>query len=139
MVGVLSNESEELYGTLLGPYLDDPNNLFVISSDFCHWGSRFRYTPYDSKHGAIWRFIESMDRQGMRAIETADPRCFQDYLQRTQNTICGRHPIGVFLNMMGHCQKKHKVEFKYYDQSNHCERQSDSSVSYAAAVVTSLR
>jgi predicted class III extradiol MEMO1 family dioxygenase len=36
--------SETRYGALLAPYLSDPCNLFVISSDFCHWGSRFRYT-----------------------------------------------------------------------------------------------
>jgi hypothetical protein len=38
---------EAKYGALLGPYLDDPSNLFVISSDFCHWGRRFSYTFYD--------------------------------------------------------------------------------------------
>lgn len=25
---------------ILAPYLEDEENLFVISSDFCHWGSR---------------------------------------------------------------------------------------------------
>ena len=24
-------------------YLRDPENFFVISSDFCHWGERFRF------------------------------------------------------------------------------------------------
>lgn len=38
--------SEAAYGALLAPYLDDPSNLFVISSDFCHWGMRFNYTHY---------------------------------------------------------------------------------------------
>jgi predicted class III extradiol MEMO1 family dioxygenase len=40
--------SEAQYGQLLGHYLADPANLFIISSDFCHWGSRFSYTFYDS-------------------------------------------------------------------------------------------
>jgi hypothetical protein len=39
--------SEARYGAILGPYLDDPANLFVISSDFCHWGKRFQFTFYD--------------------------------------------------------------------------------------------
>ncbi len=38
---------EAKYGAILGPYLDDPSNCFVVSSDFCHWGSRFSYTFYD--------------------------------------------------------------------------------------------
>lgn len=38
---------EELYGRLLSRYLSDPGNVFIISSDFCHWGSRFSYVLYD--------------------------------------------------------------------------------------------
>lgn len=38
--------------------------------------------------------------------------------------------------MLQHCQAKHKVEFKFYDQSSKCQNAQDSSVSYAAAVVT---
>lgn len=40
LVGALSEEKEILYGKLLSKYLADPENLFVISSDFCHWGER---------------------------------------------------------------------------------------------------
>ena len=40
LVGSLANDKEQLYGELLAPYLADPDNLFVISSDFCHWGRR---------------------------------------------------------------------------------------------------
>jgi Memo-like protein len=39
--------SEAVYGEALASYLDDPGNLFVISSDFCHWGTRFNYTYYN--------------------------------------------------------------------------------------------
>ena len=42
--------SEARYGRLLAPYFDDPSSLFVISSDFCHWGSRFSYNYYDPLH-----------------------------------------------------------------------------------------
>jgi predicted class III extradiol MEMO1 family dioxygenase len=37
LVGALSDAREKEYGTLLAPYLDDPQNLWVVSSDFCHW------------------------------------------------------------------------------------------------------
>ena len=40
LVGALSEEKEILYGKLLSKYLADPDNLFVISSDFCHWGEK---------------------------------------------------------------------------------------------------
>jgi AmmeMemoRadiSam system protein B len=42
IAGNLCYETEELYGKLLAPYFTDPSNFFIFSSDFCHWGSRFR-------------------------------------------------------------------------------------------------
>lgn len=62
LVGSLSPESEAMYGQLLAPYLDDPQNLFVISSDFCHWGQRFKYTHYDKSCGQIYKSIEQLDK-----------------------------------------------------------------------------
>jgi len=44
---------EAEYGALLAPYLADPANCFVISSDFCHWGSRFSYTFYDKSQASL--------------------------------------------------------------------------------------
>ncbi len=38
VVGSLSFAAEKMFGEILAPYLADPNTLFVISSDFCHWG-----------------------------------------------------------------------------------------------------
>lgn len=46
MVGSTSESTEQAFGALLTPYLEDPSNAFIISSDFCHWGLRFRYTYY---------------------------------------------------------------------------------------------
>ncbi|KAJ1026854.1 hypothetical protein NDA16_002151 [Ustilago loliicola] len=46
LVGAINTSKENDYGKLLAPYLKDPRNFFVVSSDFCHWGSRFRYTYY---------------------------------------------------------------------------------------------
>ncbi|GAA6023161.1 hypothetical protein JCM8202_001006 [Rhodotorula sphaerocarpa] len=94
LVGSISTSSERAFGALLAPYLADPHTLFVISSDFCHWGSRFRYTHYHpptSKDpatgtalsarnfeavtgpasgggGPVWKGIEQLDRLGMEAV-----------------------------------------------------------------------
>jgi len=38
LVGSLTLDREQSYGQLLARYLADPDNLFIISSDFCHWG-----------------------------------------------------------------------------------------------------
>ena len=40
LVGALKQQREVAYGRLFSKYLADPENLFVISSDFCHWGEQ---------------------------------------------------------------------------------------------------
>lgn len=137
VVGNLTYESEAVYGKILSPYLSDPSNFFIFSSDFCHWGSRFRYTLYDANKGAIWESIEAMDRECMSAIQTLNPQSFKDVQDLYENTVCGRHPIGIMLQMI-HSSQGHEA-FQClslsYAQSSKCIRQTDSSVSYAAIVV----
>jgi len=136
LVGSLNPEQEAQYGSLLSPYLMDPTNLFVISSDFCHWGQRFSYTYYDRSCGAIHKSIEKLDKQGMDIIETLSPQSFTEYLRKYNNTICGRHPIGVMLGAVKALQDQgyDKMSFKFlkYAQSSQCQDMEDSSVSYAS-------
>lgn len=49
--------------------------------------------------GAIHESIKALDHEGMAAIESGDPQRFEEYLQATGNTICGRHPIAVLLQV----------------------------------------
>jgi len=136
LVGSLSKTVENYYGGLLAKYIEDPNNFFVISSDFCHWGKRFDYTYYDSNEGAIYKSIEALDRKGMDSIETLNPEKFYAYQKSYKNTICGRHPIGVLLQAINQSKLKHKIKFVHYAQSSQCASMDDSSVSYAVAVVS---
>jgi len=44
LVGNLTKDKEQQYGKVLAKYMDNgEENLFVISSDFCHWGMSFDY------------------------------------------------------------------------------------------------
>ncbi|CAL1546097.1 unnamed protein product [Lymnaea stagnalis] len=142
LVGSLSPDKEMKYGQILSHYLREPGNLFVISSDFCHWGKRFSYTYYEKSHGKIWQSIEALDKMGMDIIEKMDSPSFTKYLQTFQNTICGRHPIGVLLNAMESIRNtgsgnglKMELKFLKYAQSSQCETANDSSVSYASAAL----
>ena len=61
LVGSISADKEAKYGAIFAKYLADPTNLFVISSDFCHWGDRFHYTYYDQSKGEIHQSIKALD------------------------------------------------------------------------------
>ncbi len=164
LVGSISSASEASFGKLLAPYLASPRTLFVISSDFCHWGTRFRYTHYDhpatgptsldrnttpAHDHPIHKSIDALDHRGMDAIrfgagKTAGQAhdAFAAYLKDTRNTICGRHPIGVLLGAVKELEKQAagggkgmELEWVRYEQSSACLTVKDSSVSYASAVV----
>lgn len=136
LVGALDARAEALYGSTLAKYLDNPSIFFAISSDFCHWGTRFDYTPYKKDFGPIHKYIEALDFEGIKCIQKKDPALFHSYLKRTKNTICGRHPIAVLLNAIESAQTDFEVSFNRYAQSSPCTRLDESSVSYASAVVT---
>ena len=63
---------------------------------------------------------------------------FTEYLARTKNTICGRHPIGVLLGALSELEKggrSSEIKWVRYEQSSKCFSIKDSSVSYASAYV----
>eukprot|EP00112_Aurelia_sp_Birch-Aquarium-sp1_P019674 Seg492.6 transcript_id=Seg492.6/GoldUCD/mRNA.D3Y31 product="Protein MEMO1" protein_id=Seg492.6/GoldUCD/D3Y31 len=141
LVGSTKKEREAAYGEIFYKYLMDPENLFVISSDFCHWGRRFRYIYYDKSHGKIHQSIEKLDKMGMALIEKLDATGFNQYLKDYSNTICGRHPIGIFLNAVEVAKRErpeddYRFKFLSYSQSGACIDMTDSSVSYAAGALT---
>lgn len=90
--------------------------------------------------------IEALDRQALNILSVPPNSAvkarsdFIAYLETTENTICGRHPIGVLLGALVEIEKSKegkdiKLEWVRYEQSSQCEHYRDSSVSYASAYV----
>lgn len=118
-----------------------------------------RVSPDDST--PIHRSIRDVDNEGIQAISfprssnsSSDSsrsgssssksaaeaqKAFVRYLQKTKNTVCGRHPIGVLLSALARLEEtggvKAECRFTRYEQSSQCFSVRDSSVSYASAVV----
>jgi len=151
MVGAISNSQQKYYGEMLSPFLARSNIFTVISTDFCHWGKRFGYTPEPASslsfkekscdstiEEGIHQYIERLDRMGMDHICTQQPVAFATYIKEWKNTICGRNPIGIYLNAI----KTNKdsgleclnLKFVKYAQSSQVRSSHESSVSYASAV-----
>ena len=126
-------------GKCLYNLYEDPKTLFVISSDFCHWGKDFDYIYYDKKFKNIWESTEDLDKQALNIISEIDSKKFDEYINKTKNTICGKNPITIVLSIIEEYKKKHqdkKISFETagYSQSEQAKSMNDSSVSYAAEV-----
>lgn len=132
MVGGIDVNLEEYFGKILSDYLKDEKTLFIVSSDFCHWGRSFDYEPYDNSEGEIWQYIEKLDKSGINLIENQNVKKFSEYLELTDNTICGRHPIAVYLNALKDSGLSTKTVLLNYSQSSQVKRRNQSSVSYAS-------
>lgn len=53
--------------------------------------------------------LVSVPVKGMGIIEQLDPPSFSNYIKKYRNTICGRHPIGVLLNVSASAVENDKL------------------------------
>ena len=79
--------------------LDDGDTLFVVSSDFTHYGASFGYLPFQP-NGAeyVAEELRRLDFGAIEAVRRLDARGFASYVADTGITVCGRGPISAFLN-----------------------------------------
>lgn len=148
----------EIVAALL-PYLQLPENTFVISLDFCHWGRRFGYTAYvpgsdlsrlgdfadfavSEQSNPIYKSIEVLDRTAMKVAAQGLVAKWDSYIDLTQNTICGQKPVAIVLSLIEQFKKSggqlsgdDVFEWLGYSQSSHATKGGDSSVSYASGYV----
>ena len=66
MIGSTNSPTEVALGSILAPYIADPTNVFIISSDFCHWGCRFNYTYSTPPHPRSPRSPYPMESSNIR-------------------------------------------------------------------------
>jgi AmmeMemoRadiSam system protein B len=78
--------------------LDDGRTVFVVSSDFVHYGWRFGYLPFAATGPEQVRTgLRSLDLGAITRICAGDAGAFRAYLAETGATICGALPIALFL------------------------------------------
>jgi AmmeMemoRadiSam system protein B len=108
----------------------DPKVLFVVSSDFCHWGASYGFvsgSPPYNEH------IRTMDATSIHYIQTGDIVSFAS----DKNTVCGRHPILLLMHLIKNTNTKINSELVVYKQSNtDITEPSMSSVSYVGIKFT---
>lgn len=83
MVGNMNESNLKKFTSALLPYFEMEDSLFLVSSDFCHWGRNFDYTPLEegTPEKDIHKYIEKLDRRAMKLIEEQDLRGLTSYFR----------------------------------------------------------
>ncbi len=85
----------EALSSLLFNLLDTNKDLALIcSSDFTHYGVDYGYVPFDKN---VKEKMYEQDHKAIEIILTKNPKDFNDYLEKTQTTICGRNTLYLLL------------------------------------------
>jgi AmmeMemoRadiSam system protein B len=104
----------------------DASTLLVVSSDFTHYGPRFGYVPFTTQ---VPDRIRDLDMGAIRAVESRDVASFENYVDRTGATICGRDAISILMHLL---PEDVASEVTAYDTSGRQTGDWENSVSYAA-------
>lgn len=157
MVGQTTQDYEKKLADLLLPYVSDPQNAFVISTDFCHWGNNFRYFGFSedpectsvsqdksslrealkTSSTPIYKSIEYLDKKGMEVASLTSYDKWKEYCKYTDNTICGRKPLAILIAVLESYaiqtgSPATSLNWIGYSQSNQVKNISEGSVSYAS-------
>jgi AmmeMemoRadiSam system protein B len=110
--------------------LDDGDTLYVVSSDFTHYGASFDYLPFPPLDPEfVSAELRRLDFGAIEAIRRGDRAAFADYLRSTGITICGRGPIQAFLSFS---RGRYAADLAAYQTSLDVTGDFEHSVSYAA-------
>ena len=122
--------SEALY-----PFMNK-ETLWVVSSDFTHFGRQFGYRPFTEN---IPEKLRELDTGAVEKIISLDCKGFSDYVEETGATICGANPIKILLKTMekssGHAGSEFFPELAAYTTSGELTGDYSHTVSYAGIVI----
>ncbi len=85
----------------------EPDTLWVISSDFTHYGRAFNYLPFREN---VREQIEKLDMTAVDYILKQDLTGFDHFINSTGATICGAGPIEILLAVLRHNNTSNEAE-----------------------------
>ena len=127
--GQLDDKTAELAAEALLPYWNS-DTLWIISSDFTHYGHSFGYVPFKDN---VPENLKKLDLGAADKIVEMDCEGFSEYIEETGATICGSNPIKLLLKTIELSKPDDKVISHLVDYTTSGELAGDYShcVSYA--------
>ncbi len=71
--------------------------LLVVTSDFTHHGASYRYQIFDQH---IVNYLRALDSTVIETILKPNLAAFEEILERTQATVCGKNPLKILIALL---------------------------------------
>ena len=129
LVGCLNDDREQRIVDILKPIITAERTLFIISSDFTHWGELFHFTNFASMRKPISYQPLLFDEKAMNIIAGFNYDHFKFHIEEIKGSICGCYAICLILHIL---HKGYKAE--QIDRTQLCQIlcSTDFSISYMA-------
>ncbi|CDJ70430.1 hypothetical protein, conserved [Eimeria necatrix] len=142
-VGRLFKEDLSMYAETLVPFFMDPDTVFVISTDWSHWGPRsnYSYLPENvDKSLPLYKKIQALDREAIDCVVNLNGSCLEEHVAKTHNRICGYDALLLFLRLLERVAESSgqraedlfSASLLAYSQSSPIRSASENAVGYAA-------
>lgn len=129
LCGEIQPEEVDVIAARLAAVVPHEGTLWVVSSDFTHFGKDFGYVPFT--RDALAR-VEQLDRGVIETIRRRDAAALREYLRATGATICGADAIAILLSLLPRLGPAGETRLLEYTQSGHLAHDDTHSVGYAA-------
>jgi len=112
----------------------DGETLLIASTDFTHYGERFRYAPFaPAKGDELAAKIKDLDMGAAKKIQALDGKGLLEYCRKTGATICGRVPTALLLQVLSEKENIRGVQLHYASSADATGSYRDSVSYYAHA------
>lgn len=109
-----------------------PRPLFIVSTDFTHYGSNFGYLPFmHTDTSVLKKKLRELDMGAIEFILKKDAEGFRRYCESTGVTICGRNPLVLAVSLF----KNYEARLLDYRTSGDVTGDYANTVSYAAIAI----
>jgi hypothetical protein len=127
--GMIDHESARHIATALTEWWRN-DILWVISSDFTHYGRSFNYVPF---HRNVKENLRKLDLDAVQLVLDGDLDGFSRYLHKTGATICGYGAIQILLAVLELVNRRKNIsaELVHYTTSGDLTSDYSHCVSYA--------
>lgn len=126
----MENSAQAFYRVLDSYKNGLDKTLFIISSDFTHYGEMFKYLPFKTD---IQENLNNLDHTIFHAFASQDIPVFEKVLSKTKATVCGAVALKFLLTLLP--EKAHFEEIAY-TTSGALGNDFTNSVSYFTAIIS---